>query len=122
MSTNRARRRLTRLLAGLGVASGIALIARPQQAVDRIAPAFPASRLRLVRVLGGRLLVQHGAALAVPDRRVVRAGSAIDLLHAASMVPLLGSRRYRRAALISGGVAGAFSAAYAAVTPAVGTP
>ena len=112
-----SRRRLTRLLAGLGVASGIALIARPQQVVDRIAPAFPASRLWLVRVLGGRLLVQHGAALAVPDRRVVRAGSAIDLLHAASMVPFVASPNYGPAARISGGLAAAYAAAALVVAP-----
>jgi len=87
-----SQRRLTRLLAGLGVASGIALIARPQQVVDRIAPAFPASRLWLVRVLGGRLLVQHGAALAVPDRRL-EADRALDeleqLAHALVREPAL---------------------------------
>jgi hypothetical protein len=112
-----ARRRLTRLLAGLGVASGIALIARPQQVIDRLAPAFPASRLPLVRVLGARLLVQHGVALAVPDRRLVRVGSALDLLHAASMVPFLASPLYGRAARLSGALAAAYSSAALAVAP-----
>jgi hypothetical protein len=47
---------------------------------------------------------------------LVRAGSAVDLLHAASMVPFAGSTRYGRAARLSGGLA----AGYAAVAMAVG--
>ena len=50
MATNdKYRRRLTRLLACLGLAAGIALFIRPQQVVDRLAPAFPADRVWLVR-------------------------------------------------------------------------
>ena len=112
-----SRRWLTRLLAVLGVASGITLIARPQQVADRVAPAFPRERRWLVRALGGRLLVQHGVALAVPDRRVVRAGSAVDLLHAASMVPFVASPQYGSAARITGGLAAAYAAAAVAVAP-----
>jgi hypothetical protein len=118
MATNDGyRRRLTRLLVGLGVASGVALLTRPQQVVDRLAPAFPADRLWLVRALGGRLLAQHGAVLAAPDRRLIRASSAVDLLHAASMVPFLASPHYGRAARISGGLAAAYAAAALAVAP-----
>ena len=57
-----SRRWLTRLLAVLGVASGITLIARPQQVADRVAPAFPRERRWLVRALGGRLLAGVGVA------------------------------------------------------------
>jgi hypothetical protein len=118
MATNDgARRRLTRLLAALGVAAGVALLARPQQVVDRLAPAFPADRLWLVRALGGRLLAQHGAVLAVPDRLLVRLGSAVDLVHAASMVPFVVDAHYGRAARISGGTAAAYAAAALAVAP-----
>ena len=52
---DRRRRGLTRLLAGLGVGTGVALLARPQQIVDAVAPAFPRERLWLVRLLGARL-------------------------------------------------------------------
>jgi hypothetical protein len=117
MATDTARRRLTRLLGGLGVASGIALVSRPQQLVDRLAPAFPGDQLWLVRTLGGRLLVQHGMALVAPGRRLVRVSSAVDLLHAASMVPLLASPHYGRAARISGGLAAAYAAAALVVAP-----
>ena len=50
------RRTITRLLAGLGAASGAALLARPQQVVDRLCPEFPHDRVWLVRLLGARLL------------------------------------------------------------------
>ena len=109
------RRRLTRLLAGTGAAEGLALLARPDRVVDVLCPDLPRSRRWAVRLLGVRVLVQHAAVLAVPEPRVVRAGSAVDLLHAASMVPLVRSARYRRAAVISGAV----SAGYAALAPAV---
>lgn len=115
--SDRTMRRVTRLLACLGLLAGGVLLARPQQVADRVAPAFPASRLWLVRALGARLLVQHGAVLARPDRAVVRAGSAIDLLHAASMVPFVASAHYGRAARISGGLAAGYAAIALAVTP-----
>jgi hypothetical protein len=108
---------MTRTLAGLGVASGLALVARPQQVVDRLAPAFPKDRLWLVRALGTRLLLQHGAVLARPDGRLVRLGSAVDLVHAASMVPFVASPRYGPAARISGGLAAASAAVALAVAP-----
>ena len=76
-----------------------------------------ADRLWLVRALGARLLAQHGAVLVAPDRRLVRLGSAVDLLHAASMVPFVASPRYGRAARISGGLAAAYAAAALAVAP-----
>jgi hypothetical protein len=102
-------------MACLGVAAGGVLLTRPQQVVDRVAPAFPAPRLWLARALGVRLLVQHGAVLAVPDRAIVRASSAVDLLHAASMVPFVASAHYGRAARLSGGLAAAYAAAALAV-------
>ncbi|MFL6095685.1 MAG: hypothetical protein ACJ71Y_09575 [Blastococcus sp.] len=115
--SDRTRRRLTRLMAGLGVVSGGVLLTRPQQVVDRVAPAFPASRRWVVRVLGVRLLLQHGAVLTVPDRPLIRASSAVDLLHAATMVPFIVSPQYGRAARLSGGLAAAYAAAALAVAP-----
>jgi hypothetical protein len=109
------RRILTRLMAGTGAATGVVLLARPLQVVDAVAPAFPRERLWLVRALGARLVAQHGAVLVSPSPRLVRLGSAVDLVHAATMVPFVASPRYGRAARISGGLA----AAYAAVALAV---
>ena len=115
-STSGARL-LSRLMAALGLVVGGALLARPQSLVDRVAPAFPASQLWLARALGVRLLLQHGAVLARPDRTVIRASSAVDLLHAATMVPFVASARYGRAARLSGGLAAAYAALGVAAAP-----
>jgi hypothetical protein len=111
------RRTLTRLLAALGVAGGVALLARPQAVVDAAAPAFPRDRLWLVRLLGARLIAQHGVVLAAPGPRLVRLGSAVELLHAASMVPFVASPRYGRAARVSGGLAATYATIALAVAP-----
>ena len=114
---DRARRRLTRLLAALGLASGVAMLARPRRIVDAVAPEFPHDRLWLVRLLGARLVVQHGVVVTAPTVGLVRLGSAVDLAHAASMVPFVASPRYGRAARISGGLAAAYAAIALAVAP-----
>ena len=85
--------------------------------VDRLAPALPADRRWLVRALGVRLVVQHGAVLVSPSPALIRAGSAVDLLHAASMVPFVTSPRYGRAARISGGLAAVYAAVALAAAP-----
>ena len=105
---NGRRRVLTRLLASLGAGWGLTLLARPRATVDRLCPEYPRSRVWVVRLLGARLLAQHAAVLAAPGGRLVVAASGIDLLHAATMVPLLRSGRYGSAARISGGVAAAY--------------
>ena len=117
MTNTRRTRRLARLLAGLGVASGAALVALPEDVVDSVAPAFPRERLWLVRLLGIRLLAQHGAVLVAPRRELIRLSSAVDLVHAASMVPFVASPRYGRAARLSGGLAAAYAAVALAVAP-----
>jgi hypothetical protein len=117
MAPDARRRTLTRLLAGLGAASGAVLLARPQRVVDRVCPEFPHDRVWLARALGVRLLMQHGAVLVRPAGPLVRAGSAVDLLHAASMVPLVASARYGRAARLSGALAAAYAGGAMALAP-----
>ena len=112
-----ARRTLTRLMAGAGAGTGVVLLARPQQVVDRLCPEFPRDRVFLARLLGLRLVLQHGATLLEPHAVLVRAGSAVDLLHATSMVPFAASARYGRAARISGGLAAGYAAVAMAVAP-----
>jgi hypothetical protein len=107
-------RLLVRLLSAAGAAGGLALLVRPRRVVAALCPEYPDSRMWVARVLGARLVVQHAVVLATPQQPVVRAASVVDLVHAVSMLPLTGSPRYRRAALISGGVA----AAYAVLAPA----
>ena len=104
------RRAVTRLLAVLGLGSGVALLTRPRQIVDAVAPAFPRKRLWLVRLLGGRLVAQHGAVLVAPNRKLIRLSTAVDLLHAASMVPFVASPRYGPAARVSGALAAGYAA------------
>ena len=119
-AADRARRGLTRLLAGAGAATGIALLIRPRPIVDTVAPEFPRARIWLVRLLGARLLAQHGAVLVAPTAGLVRLGSAVDLAHAATMVPIVASPRYGRAARVSGGLAAAYAAVALAVAPRSG--
>jgi hypothetical protein len=71
----------------------------------------------LARLLGLRMLVQHGAVLLEPHAVLVRAASAVDLVHAATMVPFAASPRYGRAARLSGAVAAGYAAGAMAVSP-----
>jgi hypothetical protein len=111
------RRTATRALAAVGAGAGTVLLLRPERAVDRFCPEFPRSRFWLVRLLGGRLLLQHGAVLVAARPEAIRLGSGIDLLHAASMMPFVGSPRYSRAARISGGLSAVYAAVALAVAP-----
>ena len=86
---------------------GLLLILWPRQVTGTLTPDFPADRTWLARVLGARVAAESAALLATSDRRVRKAAAGVDVLHAASMVPCLFSRRYRRAALISGSDAAA---------------
>jgi len=108
----------TRIVAAAGATAGLVLLTQPLRVLDALAPAFPRERAWLVRALGARMLVQHAVVLVRPGHGVVRAGAALDLLHAASMLPLVASARYGRAARISGAVA----LAHASVARAVSSP
>ncbi len=99
---------LVRVPSVVGVVAGLVLLARPEPALARLAPEFPLERRWIVRLLGARLVAQHAAVLAAPRPPVLRVAAGVDLLHAATMVPLLRSGRYGSAARISGGVAAAY--------------
>jgi hypothetical protein len=96
---------LLRGLAATGVAWGGLLLVRPRLVAKVLAPEFPADRDWIARVLGARLVVQDTALFLAPTRSAAVAGAAVDGVHALSMLPWLGSARYRRAAAISGAVA-----------------
>jgi hypothetical protein len=107
-------RRISRVHAAAGITTGLALLFHPQRLLDALAPEFPTERRWIVRAFGARVLVQDAAVLVRPEPAVVVAGAAVDVLHAASMLPLLRSARYGRAARISGAVsAGAAVAGWA---------
>lgn len=73
----------------------------------------------IVRVLGLRQLAQAGLQFAKPTPVVALSGAAVDASHAASMVWLAArSDRYRRAAVLSGGLAAASAVALAATAVA----
>ena len=110
-----ARRRAVRFGAAAGLAAGVTLLARPATVARRVAPGFPPERHWIGRVLGARLIAQHALVLVAPEATVVRVAAAIDGLHATSMLPVLTLPRYRRAALVTGGLA----AAYALLGPAL---
>jgi hypothetical protein len=105
MASSSGRTLATRLLAATGMGWGALLLTRPRLVAGLLAPEFPADRDWVARVLGARLLIQDGALLVRPTRGATVAGSVVDGLHALSMLPLLASDRYRRAAAVSGGVA-----------------
>lgn len=103
----RAQRRVvaaqTALRTGYGLAQVLvpgrlaAAVLRPRLRLRR-SPRLPLSRV--ARVLGARHLAQALVCAAWPRRGVLRAGVAVDGLHAASMAALaLASPRWRRAAL-----------------------
>jgi len=112
------RRARSRLLAGFSGGWGLLLLLRPEPLLQAVCPEFPTSKKWVVRLLGGRLVVQHAWVLSRPTARHVRVAATVDMLHAASMVPLLWSPRYRRAALVSGG----YAAFYAATAPPIAPP
>jgi hypothetical protein len=102
--------RADRVVSVAGLVAGAVLLARPERVLTPLAPEYPGRRRWIVRVLGARLVAQHAAVLAAPTPAVLRASAGADLLHAASMVPLLRSPRYGRAARISAAVAALYGA------------
>ncbi|MGY1703390.1 hypothetical protein ACI79C_02360 [Geodermatophilus sp. SYSU D00697] len=113
MTGEHRRRRLTHLIAGAGAAWGTALLAVPDRVTDALCPELPRDRRWAVRVLGARMVVQHATLLVAPGRPVRPIAAAVEGLHAVSMLPLLGRPRYRRAALISAGIAAVSATALA---------
>lgn len=98
------------VIAAVQATTGTALAVAPT-ALDRPLPALAAPRPRaLVRLLGVRMLLQAGMALAFP--RTVRAGAVVDLVHSGSMVATaIAVPKFRNAAIASAAVAAGFAVA-----------
>jgi hypothetical protein len=96
---------------------GVALICRPRQLLQARTGSTPSPRACAVcRVLGVRHLAQAVVCGALPTRWLIRAGTAVDLLHAASMLALASEdERLRPALLTDAAIAGGFAAAAEAV-------
>jgi hypothetical protein len=85
---------------------GAALATRPTATVRAVCGDGPVPPPALVRVLGGRQVLQSLLLLAAPSRPLARAAVAVESLHAASMgAAALAWPRYRRPALTSAAVA-----------------
>ncbi|MDQ1662530.1 MAG: hypothetical protein QOJ68_2510 [Blastococcus sp.] len=117
MSTDRTTR--TRGLAGSWLGLGAFLVIRPGRALAVVGqPAPPPGLVTVTRVLGARTAVQNLVVLVAPSRPVVRAGAAVDTLHALSMLgAALRWPAYRRAALASGAMAAVSAALGRASAP-----
>lgn len=73
--------------------------------MDEVVGALDTRTLTIVRVLGGRLVLQAGLDVAL-GARTRRLDLAVELVHAASMVSVAVTRpAYRRPALVSAAVA-----------------
>ncbi len=91
-----ARSTTLRCVAVVTGAYGVALVRWPERVLGGRGGALRWA----ARVLGARYALQAGALLAVPVRAAGPART-LDVVHAASMLPLLGTRRWRRPALVS---------------------
>lgn len=99
------RRIRTRVFAVAGLGWGLSLQFAPDAVADALCPELPPDRRWIARSLGARLIAQHATLLVAPHRPFTTASAVVEALHAASMLPLLSLPAYRRAALVSGGVA-----------------
>ena len=102
-----------RLLTTARTAVGLAELVTPEPILERVLrQPLDGRTLPVLRLLGGRHLVQALITARRPSARVVRLGVAVDALHALSMVGLgLSDAQRRRIALTSAGVATAFAVA-----------
>lgn len=112
-ATGRAAGRL--LGAGTAV-MGCAFLVWPHALADRLSGGRSTPDNTIVRVLGGRQLLQGAVQVIRPAPDVVWGGIAVDLIHTASMLVLSALwPKYRRAALSSAAIATVSAAAGAAV-------
>lgn len=94
-------------LGGSRAVLGIFALIAPESAVRACAgpnlSAMPPPWV--VRLLGGRLLLQGALEVGRPSRTVLLVGAGVDATHALSMLVIAAASRYRRPALVSAGIA-----------------
>ena len=105
--------RQARVLGAGTCAAGALTLLRPDALTRAVAePDHSGPPTWIVRVLGGRQLIQGVAILLAPTPAVVDVGKLVDVLHASSMLALAAvSPRYRRAGLVSAATAAGFALA-----------
>lgn len=111
------RRRGTRAVCAVQAGTGLATVGCARLVAARIggAAGTPAWLAPLIAVLGVRQIAQAALVYTVDDPLLLRAGAAVDALHATSMLPVLLAPRYRVAAAMSAALATAAAAAEVAV-------
>lgn len=115
VSASRLRRGV-RILAGARGLEAAVLLTRPQAVGGLVGGAHATPPAWVLRMLGGRLLVQCLVEIIRPAKAVVALGAVVDLTHAASM--LAAARwlpNYRRPALASAAEAAASALASGAM-------
>ena len=96
------REKAARALGAVTSLAGAALAAFPYQIGTFTCRSSKAPRASIIRVLGGRYVVQGLAEAAWPTGSMLKTACAVDVLHAASMVATASvSREYRRASSVS---------------------
>jgi hypothetical protein len=110
-----------RIWAAASAAAGAVTLVRPQAVARLVSGTGTGPDAAVVRILGGRQLLQGTAVLIRPTPPLVIGGLAVDLLHGASMVAAAVIwPGYRRPALTSATVAGASAAAGALILRGAG--
>ncbi len=107
-----------RVLAAATAVLGAVMATRPAAVARWVSGPDDAPPPVIVRVLGGRELLQGIAVGARPSRAVLGAGILVDTSHAISMVAAAWVfPQYRRSAAVSAAVAGASAVAAALILP-----
>lgn len=122
MSTSSAgaARVAARVWGAATAAAGAVTLLRARTVAGLVSGNGPTPDTAVVRILGGRQLLQGTAVLIRPTTLVVIGGLSVDVLHAASMVVAAVSwPGYRRPALVSAVVAGTSAVAGALILRAV---
>ncbi len=116
MTSTQTGRDAGRVLGAATAVMGGAFLFWPHPLANRLSGGGKTPDNAIVRVLGGRQLLQGTAQIARPVTDVVLGGVAVDLVHAASMLLLsLLWPNYRRSALSSAAIATVSAAAGIAV-------
>jgi hypothetical protein len=105
MSSGKGPTPYPRLIGAANLALGIMLVTRPEEVASAVADdSVPDAAV--IRLLGGRYILQGSAQLARPNAAVLGTSVLVDGLHAASMFGLAAYRAdYRRPALFSAAAA-----------------
>lgn len=116
MATAKSSRGRIQVLGGLTVALGAGLLLQPHRLARWICGSRGLPDETIIRILGGRELLQGAVQIAYPEKGLLAGGIAVDVLHLLSMLSLAAVwPTYRRAALASAAMAGISAGAGAAI-------